>query len=182
MFIFYPGDGQTFSFSDMGLPGARCQPSDEPITMTLGSKRVWMDLRKATASIEVYTCRPVNLSPIPFFFCQTCYLKGVKMLIRCLRWGARLSTTLSTTSLTQPPARTYVVIRSGTVYPGSWTPPPHYSNLALRRSLTFTSLSHIQNEGACVPIKAATCRRRADATAQVVRLCFVCGGGRRRCK
>ena len=105
--FFFSGDGQTFSFSDMGLPGARCQPSDEPITMTLGSKRLWMDLGKATASIEAYTCQLVNLSPIPFFFCQSCYLKGVKMLIRRLRWGARLSTTLSTTSLTQPP-RAYV--------------------------------------------------------------------------
>lgn len=42
-------------------------------------------------SIEIYlsTCQPVNLSPIPFFFCQSWYLKGVKMPIGYFRWGAR---------------------------------------------------------------------------------------------
>jgi hypothetical protein len=44
---------------NMGLPGARCQLSDESITMTLGSKRLWMDLEKACAFDRSI---PVNLS------------------------------------------------------------------------------------------------------------------------
>ena len=86
MFIFFRRWTNFFVFRH-GV--ARCQM---PAVGRIHHEDAW--LKKAVDGFaetdcfdrSIYTCQPVTSS---FFFCQSCYLKGVKMLIRCLRWGAR---------------------------------------------------------------------------------------------